>query len=136
MKNNGKVNEMQLFHGTSKNDPRIIYESEFGFDVRMSKGGKWEWAIYFSEDASYCDRFAYHTTDSCKEILLAQVLIGCTYVSPPNRHLRLPPAKESQETCTGHWHFDSVTGISRNSVARMVYDNEKTYPSHIIKYKK
>lgn len=65
MKNNRKVNEMQLFYGTSKNDPRIVYESKFGFDVRMSKGGKWGWAIYFSEDASYCDRFAYHNTDSC-----------------------------------------------------------------------
>ena len=63
MKSNGKVNEIPLFHATTKNDHRIIYESEFGFNVRMSKGRKWGWAIYFSEDASYCDRFAYCCID-------------------------------------------------------------------------
>ena len=36
LKNNGMVNELELFHGTRSNDPKIIYENEDGFDMRYS----------------------------------------------------------------------------------------------------
>ena len=60
VKNCGIVNEKYLFHGTRCDDPRLIYESEFGFDFRRSKGGQWGHATYFSEDASYSDKINMH----------------------------------------------------------------------------
>jgi hypothetical protein len=36
---NGKAVEAQLFHGTSSNDPSLIYNSETGFDMRFSNEG-------------------------------------------------------------------------------------------------
>ena len=36
-KNNGNVGELVLFHGTSGNDPKLIYEGEVGFDFRFSR---------------------------------------------------------------------------------------------------
>eukprot|EP00349_Pseudokeronopsis_sp_Brazil_P008676 CAMPEP_0202969580 /NCGR_PEP_ID=MMETSP1396-20130829/15370_1 /ASSEMBLY_ACC=CAM_ASM_000872 /TAXON_ID= /ORGANISM="Pseudokeronopsis sp., Strain Brazil" /LENGTH=44 /DNA_ID= /DNA_START= /DNA_END= /DNA_ORIENTATION= len=33
--------ELNLFHGTSKTDPKLIYEGKEGFDMRFSNGGMW-----------------------------------------------------------------------------------------------
>ena len=38
-KNSGNVNERDLFHGTRANDPKKIYEGEYGFDMRFSCDG-------------------------------------------------------------------------------------------------
>lgn len=132
VKNRGIVNEKYLFHGTSCNDPRLIYESEFGFDFRRSKGGRWGHATYFSEDASYSNRYA-HCTGDYKQILLAKVLTGVAYASPPNKSLKMPPSKRD-ESSSMNWHYDSVVGVSSNSIIYMVYDNLKAYPSYVIKY--
>ena len=44
-KNGGQANEMELFHGTSNNDPQEIYDSEEGFDMRFSASGMWGQAV-------------------------------------------------------------------------------------------
>ncbi len=61
-KNNGSANEKNLFHGTSNNPPSLIFKDEVGFDMRYSEGGMWGIAIYFAENASYSDSYAYTTT--------------------------------------------------------------------------
>ena len=50
-KNKGAVNEMELFHGTRNNDPKSIYSSEEGFDMRYSASSMWDQGNYFAVNA-------------------------------------------------------------------------------------
>jgi hypothetical protein len=58
-KNNGNANEMQLFHGTRSLLPSEIYTCEKGFDLRFANSGMWGIAVYFAENASYSNGYAY-----------------------------------------------------------------------------
>ena len=57
-KNQGIVNEVELFHGCKRNDPMCISSSE-GFDYRHDKVGRWGIATYFASTAKYADRYAH-----------------------------------------------------------------------------
>ena len=46
-KNGGVVNEKKLIHGTRTTDPKEIYGTDKGFDVRFSAGGMWGRVNYF-----------------------------------------------------------------------------------------
>ena len=67
-KNDGRVHERQLFHGTSDTGPEKIYQSEEGFDMRFSRDGMWGQANYFAVDAYYSDQYAYQRSDSQREM--------------------------------------------------------------------
>lgn len=71
-KNGRVVNEMELFHGTSSTDPKEIYGTEKGFDMRFSAKGMWGRANYFAVDASYSHHYAF-TGSGYHEIFLAKV---------------------------------------------------------------
>ena len=63
-KNDGKINELDLFHGTQKTCPQIIYASRIGFDVRHSNNGLWGQANYFAQKSSYSGAFAHKISDT------------------------------------------------------------------------
>ena len=129
------MNELQLFHGSRGNDPRLICEGEVGFDLRYSSQGRWGHANYFGMNASYCDKFAHSTTDGYKEIIVAKVLTGDSYDSTPDSSLRLPPLKQtSGQILFIQARYDTVTGVTCGCKVFMTYDNEKAYPAYIIKY--
>ena len=94
-KNSGVVNEKLLFHGTVHTDPKlhVIYCSEVGFDVTFSKKGRWGHAIYFSEKASFANKYAHITATGVRQLLLANVLTGFSYSSVPDDTLRLPSVR-------------------------------------------
>ena len=46
---------MDLFHGSGSCDPLEIACGEEGFDLRLSRGGSWGYAIYLTESAQYSD---------------------------------------------------------------------------------
>ena len=48
-----------LFHGTSKTDPKEIYESDEGLDIRFSKFGMYGQGIYFADNSRYSHKYAY-----------------------------------------------------------------------------
>ena len=138
-KNDGRVHERQLFHGTSDTQPEKIYQSEEGFDMRFSRDGMWGQANYFAVDADYSDQYAYQRSDSQKEILLAKVLTGDSYCCKPDSNLRMPPLKYSgSETQIGQVRYDTITGYIRGSQVTvqvyMTYSNEKAYPAYLIRY--
>ena len=91
-KNSGVVNEMELWHG-SKTNAEHIYDSEEGFDMRFSSDGMWGRANYFAAEAKYSVKYAFQRDDGTKELLLAKVLTGDSFDSPPNRKLTMPPEK-------------------------------------------
>ena len=142
-KNDGGVNEMELFHGTRTNTPEKIYNSEEGFDMRYSSQGMWGMANYFAVNASYSDVYAYASISqlggsSQKTIFLAKVLTGDSYECAPDKTLRMPPQKlggsTSSEVQLKQVHYDSVNGYTRSSQVYMTYSNNRAYPAYLITY--
>jgi hypothetical protein len=141
LKNNGVVNELELFHGTRSNNPKIIYENEDGFDMRYSAQGMWGQANYFAVNASYSHDYAHTAADgSTREIFLVKVLTGDSCDCRPNGSLRKPPMKASGPGASGEVSFaqvqyDTVTGVTHGSRVYMTYDNDKAYPAYLIRYR-
>ena len=139
-KNNGVVNEMELFHGTRNNDPKLIYEGEDGFDMRYSAQGMWGMANYFAVNASYSHKYAHvNTATGKREMFLVKVLTGESYKCASDRSLRMPPPKPitadpNNQLQFGQMKYDTVTGETKGSQVFMAYDNEKAYPAYLIQY--
>ena len=139
LKNSGQVNEIELFHGTRNNDPKLIYDSEDGFDMRYSAQGMWGVANYFAVNASYSHNYAHvNTTTGLREMFLVKVLTGESYKCAPDSSLRMPPPKPSAGPSSqlqfGQMKYDTVTGNTHGSQVYMAYDNEKAYPAYLIQY--
>ena len=137
-KNDGVVNEIELWHGSRKSSSDNIYNSEEGFDMRFSSEGLWGQANYFAEKASYSDKYAFKSADGTKELLLAKVLTGDSFESAPDSSLRMPPEKP-RSVKTGNvqlkqLRYDSVTGTTCNCRVYMTYSNDKAYPAYLITY--
>jgi hypothetical protein len=83
-----------LFHGTSATDPSLIYKSESGLDMRFSKPGMYGKGIYFAENSSYSDGYAYFKNNSSgqKQMFLALVLVGDSVGLHPQDY-NIPPCK-------------------------------------------
>ena len=134
-KNSGVVNEMELFHGTRHTDPRAIYDSEEGFDMRCSAQGMWGQANYFAVDARYSHSYAYCSNSGNKSVFLAKVLTGDSFYCSSDTSLRKPPCKSSAgKVQLGQVRYDTVTGITNGSRVYMTYDNSKAYPAYLITY--
>jgi len=134
-KNDGNVNEMNLFHGTSSNDPAKIYNGEHGFDMRYCSSGMWGIAIYFARNASYSNSYRFTTPDKKFQMFLASVLVGdCTHVIPNDSSLRKPPSKSTKNSLGFKEDYDSVSGDTRGSKVYMIYENGRAYPQYLITY--
>ena len=51
-----------MFHGSGKNgaEPRYIYESEEGLDIRFARAGMFGTGIYFADNSQYSHNFTYY----------------------------------------------------------------------------
>ena len=128
-KNNGIINEKELFHGTSGTLPEKIYaDEEEGFDMRFSRSGMWGQGNYFAEKASYSDNYAYRHPSGIKQFFLAKVLTGESIQLPSNNMLRMPPFKE------GNIKYDTVNGVTCDCRVYICYSNDKAYPFYLITY--
>ena len=138
VKNDGIVNEKELFHGTRTNEPRLIYESEDGFDMRYSAEGMWGRANYFAANASYSNSYAHtNASTGLKEMFLVKLLTGESYNCAPDSTLRVPPPKPKKVSSglqIEQLKYDTVTGLTGGSQVYMAYDNEKAYPAYLIEY--
>ena len=130
----GQVNEKDLFHGTGKNDPKLIYDSEIGFDMRFCDSGMWGKANYFAVNANYSHNYAHTNAYGRREMFLVKVITGDSYCSPPNRVLRMPPLKDNTQMSLSQVRYDTVNGITGGSQVFMSYDNQKAYPAYLIRY--
>ena len=57
-KGSERINEMELFHGSSSTAPEEIYKSEEGFDMRFSHKGMWGQGNYFAVSAKHSCSYA------------------------------------------------------------------------------
>ena len=136
-KNNGNVNEKELFHGSGNTDAHVILDSEEGFDMRYSAQGMWGHANYFAEDARYSNNYAYSKPDGSKEMFVAKVLTGDSHECSSDNTLRMPPLKSSaagSEVRLKQVRYDTVNGLTSRTRVYMTYSNDKAYPAYIIEY--
>ena len=134
--NKGITNEKRLFHGTSSTPPEKIFRSPQGFDFRYCTRGMWGAGTYFAVNAKYSDNYAYGSTAGSKQLILAKVLTGETYRSPPDSSLKKPPVKKHTQSSGTFVDelYDSVSGHANGSDIFIIYDHEKAYPDYLITY--
>ena len=132
--NDGKVNEMPLFHGTRDKPPEEIFTSDKGFDFRFSPSGLWGRGAYFAVKASYSDRGYAHKTNGSRQLLLARVLTGNYVQLNPDKTLTMPPLMPQDGNEAASKRYDTVTGHTNGSRIYVTYDHEKAYPAYLITY--
>lgn len=131
---NGEAFTKMLFHGTRGTNPHQICNTPQGLCVQHSNIGMWGRGIYFSDNARYCDVFAYHMEDA-KQLLLCEVILGDGKFTLPCKMIRLPPPKQKNPLNFAQPRYDSVWGISRAAKIYVVYDSSKTIPRCLVTYK-
>lgn len=121
--------------------PSKIYNSEQGFDSRLSKGkGLWGTGTYFAVRAAYSDTYAYTNADGHKQMLMAKVITGITHKCLPNDKLRAPPIKPAlSNSIFEEERYDSVSGYTVNTKNQgsdifIIYDQGKAYAEYLITY--
>ena len=139
LKHHGRLSNEQMFrlmfHGTRNSDPKLIYESEDGLDMRFSSGGFFGNGIYFAENAAYSHQYAFnmpHQGGIIKQMFVCCVCVGryksYDAMSPHTKQFKVPPLIDGQTTM----RFDSV--YSRIDKHSIIYDNAKAYPGYLITY--
>ena len=58
---NKKVTDIMkhLFHGCKQTDPKLIYSSEDGLDIRFANAGAFGTGIYFANNSCYSHNYAH-----------------------------------------------------------------------------
>lgn len=64
-----------LFHGTNQTDPKLIYQSEDGLDIRFSNAGAYGTGVYFANNSAYSNSFTHRKGNTC-QMFMALVLTG------------------------------------------------------------
>lgn len=123
----------QMFHGTSSNDPKVIYGDihHDGFHTNLSRAGMWGRGTYFAVNASYSGGgYSFTAPGGQKQMMLCQVLVGDTIKLPSDSSIALAPIKPGAAT----ERYDSVTGNTGGSDVVIVYDNGRAYPEYLITF--
>ena len=128
-----KVETKWLYHGSSGVDPKLIYESEEGLDLRFSNKGMWGHGVYLAVDSYVSDRFSNKDeSTSERKMFCAQVIIGKSKYLEPDSSLMKPPFMEGSKTDS----YDIVQGKLWERDIYISYSNKKVYTQYLITYKK
>ena len=75
-----------LFHGSGRGgaDPKTIYESEDGLDIRFARQGMYGTALYFADNSHYSHSYAYMTGNGIYQMFVCFILPGHAAHDPPN----------------------------------------------------
>lgn len=113
-----KISELMhhLYHGSKQAQPKFIYESDSGLDIRFANAGILGQGIYFSNNSGYSNRYCYNDPAGVMQQFLCLVLVGDTvgHNSPElaghhvNTATRLPPLKPGSQV----QRYDSVRNIA------------------------
>ena len=135
--NNGKIEEMILFHGTRTNVPELVYKGDASFDMRFSDKGLWGRGNYFAVNASYSDVYSHRCQGAggYRQMLVANVLTGYSYVCHSDRTLEKPPFRAGGDTDVKR-RYDCVASadVSGGSKIYITYENDRAYPAYLITY--
>jgi len=121
-----------LWHGSGALAPHFIYEDvHYGWKINYSSTKNlWGPGLYFGEDAQYCHKYVYRTSENKRQIFLAEVITGDDIISLEDQTIKEPWMKEDGKT-----RFDSVCGVRHNSSwIWIVYASGRAYPTYLLEY--
>ncbi len=120
---NQDINRRLLFHGTRTAKPDQIYKaSDTGFDIQHAKvSGNYGKGLYFAVHASYSHNgYGYKVSADRQQIILADVFLGKSFKSGPNRNLIKAP--------------DGYDSVEARESFYVIYNNLHSYPLYLIEY--
>lgn len=132
-RNNGKLSEVKLFHGTRNNKPELIFQGDASFDMRFSSNGLWGRGNYFAVNSSYSHGYAHQCPTGQHQMLIAYVLTGYSVTCKQDGSITKPPLRTMSADGV-KIHYNSVSGITRDSKIFITYDNDQAYPAYLITY--
>ena len=113
-----------LYHGSSGVDPKLIYKSEEGLDLRFSDKGMWGHGVYLAVNSETSDRFSHPVkSTSERKMFCAQVIIGNAKYLEPDSSLTKPPFIDGSKTDS----YDIVKGNLFGDDIYISYSNKKIY---------
>ncbi|XP_006887286.1 PREDICTED: poly [ADP-ribose] polymerase 12 [Elephantulus edwardii] len=124
----GKVDERQLFHGTSSALVDAICQQNFDWRVCGLHGTSYGKGSYFARDAAYSHHYCESTSQN-HAMFLARVLVGeftrghCSFVRPPT--------KEGQ----GAIFYDSCVNSVLDPSIFVIFEKHQVYPEYLIQYR-
>lgn len=124
-KHEENVQELELFHGSRENDPKLIYERDETKKNPVQIN-------YFTTDASYSDIYSYRNQDGYKEVILFKVIrkssFNYTALSTEHNVSDSSPSVQLPQSI----NRAPLEGV--NSQVYMIQNPDKTYPAYLIKY--
>ena len=152
IKDDAKLNECSVWHGTTTLNPDVIYkDQQDGFMMQLSQQGQWGRGIYFSERAGYSDPYSFKpfnkytdTIQQDRELYLVKLLVGeeifldrnsDEYMQNACKGLVAPPDNPDRPGMK----FDTVSGLiedEHNTKVYVVYENGRAYPEYLVRYYK
>ncbi|XP_060584165.1 protein mono-ADP-ribosyltransferase PARP11-like [Ruditapes philippinarum] len=128
-KNERKIGEKRVFHGTKNQYIAAICKQ--GFDFRLNgqtTATMYGKGCYFARDSSYSNNYAENGTD--KSMFVAKILPG-EYVCGNPDYCRPPHKVESDQSSD---LYDSCVDNVRNPTIFVIFDNNQIYPEFLVRY--
>ena len=125
-----------LFHGTSKTDPRLIYQDrEQTFNINYTSSNNYLGkGIYFAEKSEYSHSYSYaENGNNQKSMFYCLVLVG----DSQNITKKQSDRKDTDyKDLKNKIRYESTTTFLNGSKIYAVYKNRRAYPLYLITYKK
>ena len=125
------VNEMRLFHGTSREIVEAICKDNFDWRVNGKNATRYGKGSYFAVNASCSNSYANEDNKGSKFMFVAKVLVGSyttghsSYQRPPSKIDSSDPASDRYDSCVDKMSDPSIS---------VVFQNDQLYPEYIIEY--
>lgn len=139
--NQGKTNEQQLFHGSSKAAMQAIAKD--GLDLRLSSfKGAAGMGLYFAEFVRTSLSYIRDCPDNAMQVLLCRVELGSA-TTIPELHKAYPfasptnPIRKPQNRPGTTLSYDSVKGNLRDEPAHpihVIFENGQSYAEYLITF--
>ncbi|XP_055979999.1 protein mono-ADP-ribosyltransferase PARP12 [Sorex fumeus] len=128
-KRNGdeKVDERQLFHGTSSTYVDAICQQNFDWRICGLHGTSYGKGSYFARDAAYSHHYCKSDLHS-KTMFVARVLVG-EFIRGNPTFVR-PPAREGQSNL----FYDSCVNSVTDPSIFVIFEKHQAYPEYVIHY--
>ena len=129
-RNQQKINEKRLFHGTSPETVEPICKQNFDWRLHGKNATRFGEGSYFAVNASYSHAYANRDASLSQSMFLAKVLVGSYTKGHPS--YRRPPLKQPSNPASDL--YDSCVDNQTNPTIFVVFDTDQFYPEYIIKY--
>ncbi|XP_068133446.1 zinc finger CCCH-type antiviral protein 1-like isoform X2 [Hyperolius riggenbachi] len=127
-RSDSKINECQLFHGTTSTNANMICSQNFDRNTNGNIITMFGKGSYFFKDAFYAHKHTQPTSDGIRSMFVARVLVGDFAKGEPM--MTQPPQKHNSSQS-----YDSCVDNIRNPSIFVVFNKLQMYPEYLLEYK-